>query len=514
MRLSILLERFEALREALRRRTAPLSRLCEFLLIRWPLYIALCLVFAALCFLPAALPMIGVAFEASWWWTLLTALAGLPVTLSAVYMLHPLPPSPGWDFSRQPLSSLGEAQVVLADTSLLTDGRREVLIALPLEPTPDLRKRPEAFSLGVAIAYTADVQSEETAQLMRNAAASLGVNLRNLTHLRPILGKTQLGSVPGVIVEDGRGRTSLFAGDPIELARMCEVIDGYRPRPITREDQSRIRAVTRELRGQGSLTLGFAAMDTVSGIESPIYLGMLALRDVISEDARLAVEALLEAGYSLQTQPIDKAYQPPMRLAALRQRLRLTDALYAPHVILSTDLLETGPLCIAAADHRHRRFDGPVLLAREWFGKMAGWLRLALGTALPLMLACVLGPANPLCCLGVNVLLTAGLIAAASDDARWDAAGLTLLTVALALRLFLLFAPVSAGAVMGLYAIAAAWVVSLHLARRWQLILACAAIGLIFTAMAWLLPGLSLLGGLMALLAGTLAGLAAGQLLR
>ena len=514
MRMDALRGKLRALREALYHLTAPLTRLCEFLLTRWPLYLALCAAFAALCFLPSALPMIGLTLEPSWWWTLLTALTGLPVLLGVVYMLHPLPPSPGWDFSRQPLSSLGEAQVVMADTSLLTDGQREILVAVPLEPTPELRKRPEAFSLGVAIAYTADLQNQETAPLLLDAAAALGVNLHNLIRLRPVVGKTQLGAVPGVIVEDGRGRTSLFAGDPIALAGMCEVIDGHRPRPITGEDQARIRAVTRDLRRQGSLTLGFAAMDTVSGIESPIYLGMLALRDVVSEDARLAVEALLEAGYSLQTQPIDEAYQPPMRLSALRQRLHLTDALYAPHVILSTDMLETSALCIAAADHRHRRFDGPVLLAREWFGKMAGWLRLTLGTALPLMLACVLGPVNPLCCLGIGVLLAAGISAAASDDTRWDAAGLTLLAVSLALRLFLFFAPVPAGAVMGLYAITAAWVVSLHLARRWQLVLACAVAGLLFAALAWLLPGLSLLGGLLALLAGTLAGLGAGQLIR
>lgn len=510
-----LLARIADLRELLLRLTDRLSRLCEFLLVYWPLYLALCLIFAAMCFLPAALPFIGMSFAPGWWWTLLASLMGLPVLLGAVYMLHQLPPSPGWRFSRQPLSSLGEAEVVMIDTSLLTDGQRETLIALPLEPTADLHKRPEALSLALATAYTAGLQNDETAAVLKATASVLGVQLDNLTRMRPIVGKTQLGAIPGVIVEDGKGKTSYFVGDPIALSGLCAGIDGLRPRPMTQEDQARVQGTVKAMRQQGALALGFAMMDDVSDMEGPVYLGLLSMRDVVSEDAAMAVQALQEAGYSLQAQPIDDAFPPPMRLAALRQRLGLTDRLYAPQVILSTTMLDTHALCIAAADHRHRRFDGPMLLAREWFGKVAAWLRLALGTALPLLLACALGSASPLYGLAACLLLGIALTSAASDDRRWDLASVTLMGVGLALRLFLLFVPaVSASGAMGLFVIIAAWVTSLHLSRRWQWTLICAALGVLLAAVGWILPGLSLLGGLLALLAGALAGFGAGQLLR
>lgn len=504
-----------AFRAWLYRSTAKLTRLCEFLLVHWPLYLLLCLVFAAATFLPALLPFVGLSFAGGWWCTLLAAATGLPVLLGLVYMLHPLPPSPGWRFSEQPLSSLGEAEVVLADTSLLTDGRRETLIALPIEPTGDLRKRPETASLSIAIAYTARLQNEETEAVLLDTAAALGVKLDSLTRLRPVIGKTQLGPMPGVIVEDGKGQTSYFVGDPIALSAMCAGIGGLHTQPMTAEDRERIKAVTLSLRQQGSLALGFAALGTSLGMEEPVYLGLLSLRDVISEDAAAAVNALLQAGYSLQAQPIDGDVRPPMRLAALRQRLGLTDALYEPQVILSTAMLDTRALCIAAADHRHRRFDAPLLLAREWFGKVAAWLRITAGTALPLLIACMIGPANPLCCLPVLGLLAFSLTAAASDDRRWDLAGGALLAVSLLTRLFLLFVPaVPTGAAMGLFATVAAWVLSLYLSHRWQVTLLCAGVGLLAVALVWGLPGLPLLGGLLALLAGALAGIGAGLLLR
>ena len=513
MRLDDLRGRIADLRERLRALTARLNRLCEFLLIRWPLYLLLCLIFAAACFLPALAALVGMPLPGGFLWVLAAVITALPVLLPLTYMLHPLPPSPGWRFSRQPLSSLSEAEIIMADTSLLTDGQQETLIALPLEPTADLRKRPEAFFLSLAIAYTARLQNPETEAVLLSAAAALGVQQDNLIRQRPVIGKTQLGPLPGVIVNDGKTQSSYFVGDPVTLSGLCASIDGHHPRAMTPADRERVRAVVGPIRQQGGLALGFARLD--AEMEGPVYLGFLSMRDVVSEDAAAAVKALLDAGYSLQAQPIDQRYDPPMRLAALRQRLGLTDVLYAPQVILSTDLIDTHALCIAAADHRHRRFDAPVLLAREWFGKTAAWLRIALGTALPLLVACLLGPANPLCCLGALSLLAVSLYSADSDDRRWDAAGLALLAVALPLRLFLLFAPaVSAGAAMGMFAIIAAWALSLHLSRRPMTTLLCACLGLIFSLMAWLLTGLTPLGALMALLAGALAGLVAGQLLR
>ena len=513
MRLNALRDRIDALREQLRSLTGSLDTLCEFLLIRWPLYLILCLVFAAACFLPALSGLVGLSLPGGFLWTLAAVLTALPVLLPLTYMLHPLPPSPGWRFSEQPLSSLGRAEVLMADTSLLTDGRQETLIALPLEPTADLRKRPEAFFLSVAIAYTAQLQNQETESVLLNTAAALGVRQENLTRLKPVIGQTQLGPIPGVIVSDGQSQCSYFAGDPIALSGLCLSIDGHRPRPITREDRAHIRMTAQSLRQQGSLALGFAMME--ADAEGPVYLGLMSMRDVVSEDAAAAVKALLDAGYSLQAQPIDDHYAPPTRLAALRQRLGLTDTLYAPQVILSTELMDTRALCIAAADHRHRRFDAPVLLAREWFGKVASWLRIALGTALPLLLAILLGPSSPLCCLGVLALLTVSLLSSGTDDSRWDAARLALLAVALPLRLSLLFLPaVSAGAAMGMFAIVAAWALSLHLSRRKTTTLICALTGLIFTLLSWLVPGLPLLGALLALLAGALAGVLAGLLLR
>ena len=515
MRPDDLRTKIDALRERLRDLTASLDRLSEFLLIRWPLYLLLCLIFAAACFLPALSAFVGMALPGGFLWTLVAALTALPVLLPLTYMLHPLPPSPGWRFSQQPLSTLGKAEVLMADTSLLTDGQQETLIALPLEPSADLRKRPEAVFLSMAIAYTARLQNEETEAVLLHTAAALGIQQDNLARLRPVVGQTQLGPIPGVIASDGKGQSSYFVGDPIALSELCSSIDGHHPRPLASEDRERISAVTQTLRQQGSLALGFAMLESDFDAEGPVYLGLLSMRDVVSDDAADAVKALREAGYSLQIQPIDDRFDPPMRLAALRQRLGLTDALYAPQAILSTSLIETPTLCIAAADHRHRRFDAPVLLAREWFGKVASWLRIALGTTLPLLLAVLLGSASPLCCLGILALNSVSLLSAGSDDSHWDIAGLALLAVALPLRLFLLLVPaISGGAAMGMFAIVSAWVLSLHLSRRVTITLICTLMGLIFTLMSWLLPGLPLLGALLALLAGALAGVLAGQLLR
>ena len=507
--------RLVSAREALFQLTARLARLCEFLLSRWSLFMALCLIFAALCFLPFGLELVGLSWSPSWWWLLSTALTGLPAFLCVAYMLHPLPPSPGWRFSQQPTSPLGQAEIVLVDTSLLTDGRKEILITLPLEPTPVLSTGPETLPLAQAIACTATLQNQETALILLDAAAAMGVSPEEMTRLHPLVDRTQLGPLPGVIIRDDEGLASYFVGDPIALSKLCDTMDGRHPRPLTREDRTSIAQFTQIVRQKGGLALGFAFMDAADLTRGPVYLGALSMRDVVSEDAELAVDALLEAGYHLQTQPIDERYEPPMRLAALRQHLWMTAELYAPHVILSTALLDTRALCIAAADRRHRRFDMPLLLAREWFSKVAAWLRLALGTALPLLLACVLGPAHPLHCLGMLALLGMGLASAASEDQQWDAACLVLLILGGLLRLFLIFAKaVPAGPAMGLFAVVAAWMLSLHLARRWRMILLCVLLGLLLLALCWLLPGLSLLGGLLAVLSGLLAGFSAGQLLR
>ena len=51
--------RLADVRERLRHLTAGLTRWCEFLLIHWPLYLLLCLIFAAACFLPALAGIVG-----------------------------------------------------------------------------------------------------------------------------------------------------------------------------------------------------------------------------------------------------------------------------------------------------------------------------------------------------------------------------------------------------------------------------------------------------------------------
>lgn len=503
----------ENLRKALNRQTAGLKRVCEFLLTHWPLYVLNGLLFLALCLGPLVFPMMKQPYAPSWWWTLLTGLTALPVMLGLVYMLHPIPPSPGWRFSQQPLSDLGDAQLVMVDTSLLTDGQRETLIALPLDQPAEPRRRPDALTLAAAMIYTASLQSDDVRPVLLEAARALGLNADHLLRYHPVTGETSLDACPGVVAKDGKRQAAYFAGDPLALARLCgNILDGS-VRPMTPDEFARVAAVSEALTRQGALTLGFATLDGASG--QPLYLGLFSMRDVVSPDAELAVQALLDAGYEVMTQPIDERFAPPMRLSALRQRLGLTGLLYAPQVILSTTLLDTSVMCIAAADHRHRRFDLPLLLAREWFGQMTAWLRLALGMALPLLLCCAAGPAHPLYCLAVIAPLTIALCASAADDRLWDAGGATLLAVGAALRIFLILAaPVGAGSVMGLYAVTAATTVALHLSRRWRTTALTTSAGVLALLLGWLIPRLPALSALLALLTGCLAGILAGQKLR
>lgn len=491
-------------RERLDRLARRFCPLCEFLLVCWPLYLLLCVLLAALC--------VAAALMTAWWLTALAALAALPVLLGAAYMLHPLPPCPGWEFSRQPLSRDGRAQVVLADTALLTEGRRETLIAVPWTFTDAPRRRPETVSLAVAMAYTAHLLPEDATPLATEAAASLGVQRANLLRLRPIEERGDLGSVPGVIVQDGKGRTAYYAGDPAALAELCDLALDGEARTMTAEDRAYIVEEAARRRSRGGLTVAYASLTAEA--TGPMFLGMLTLRDAVSDEAVEAVRALLDAGVSLQTQPIDTETPPPMRLAALRQTLGLTDALYEPQIILSPLLMDTRALSIAPSDDRHHRFDAPVLLLLEWFGKLDGWLTQAVALAGPLMFCCVTGPANALCCLAVGVMTAVGLLNADARPGRWQRAGAALLLTGLLLRAVLGIAMPGSGAAMGLYAMTAALTCGLGLSYRPRDGVILIGLSLVALPLGWLLPGISLTAGCVALAAGIAGGVLAARAFR
>ncbi len=494
-----------------------ITRLCEFMLSHALLYWGLAAIYLALCLRPVMMLAMTKEMPAdSVFWTLATALTGIPVLLGAVYMLRPLPPSPGWDFSRMVTSELAQAQVVLVDTALITRGRRCVHhLTQPFAPASSLRQSPGALSLAAAITYTAPFQPEEDQAALLEAADALGLRRENLLRYRPVEADTQLGSLPGVVVRDGKRRMAYFCGGAGDLCDMCGgVLDGS-VRAITDEDRAAIREVMLSLGQQGSRVLAFAFSDDASPITAPIFLGLAGIQDEICEDAARGAQALTENGVTLLTQPISDAFPPPLSLSALRRRLRSTEELYDPQVIISPDMLDTRALCISPVDHRHQNFDAPVMLAREWFSHMEAWLRVSLCATLPLMIACALGAVNPLWCLAILLQIAPALC---TMDHRFreslPALALPLLACGLGWGFVLLTSPAFAAGAMTLCCATSALVISLHLCGRWQMMLLCISFGLMFLPLAALLHALPVMVATFALLAGILAGFLSGQLIR
>lgn len=508
------------LRKSQRRRArlhARLTQFCEFILRHGVIYWGLVLLFLALCLGPLLiLAMTKEAPASSILWTLAAGLTGIPVLLGAVYMLRPVPPSPGWDFSRMVTSELAEANVVLVDTALITRGRRCVHhLTQPVAPAASLRQSPGALSLAAAMTYTAHFQQPEDEQALLEAADALGLRRANLLHYRPVETDTRLGNLPGVVVRDGKRRMAYFCGGAGDLCDMCGgILDGS-VRALTDEDRAAIREAMLDLGHQGSRVLAFAFSDDTSDITAPIFLGLAGIQDEICEDAAHAAQTLLADGVTLITQPISDAFPPPLSLSALRSRLGTTEELYDPQVIISPDMLDTRAMSISPVDQRHQNFDAPVMLAREWFSHMEAWLRVSLCAALPLMLCCSVGSLHPLWCLAFLLQLAPALC---TMDPRYRAGMGSLLlpfgACTLGWAFVLLTTPAHAAGAMALICAAAALTLSLHLCGRWQMTLLCIGFGLILLPLAWLLHGLPLMTGGFSVLTGILSGVLGGQLIR
>ena len=494
-----------------------LTRLCEFILRHGAMYWGLAVLFLALCLGPVMILAMTKEMPApSILWPLAAGLTGIPVLLGAIYMLRPVPPSPGWEFSRMVTSELAEAKVVLVDTALITRGRRCVHhLTQPIAPAASLRQSPGTLSLAAAMTYTAHFQQAEDEQALLEAADALGLRRGNLLHYRPVETDTRLGSLPGVVVRDGKRRMAYFCGGAGDLCDMCGgILDGS-VRILTDEDRAAIREAMLELGRQGSRVLAFAFSDDTSKITAPIFLGLAGIQDEICEDAASAAQTLLQDGVTLITQPISEAFPPPLSLSSLRSRLDSTEELYDPQVIISPDMLDTRAMCISPVDHRHQNFDAPVMLAREWFSHMEAWLRVSLCASLPLMLCCSLGMLNPLWCLAFLLQLSPALCT--MDHRFREGTGALLLpfiTCSLGWVFVLVATPAYAPGAMALICASSALALSLHLSGRWQMTLLCIGLGLILLPLAWLLYGLPLMTAGFALIAGILAGVIGGQLIR
>lgn len=488
--------------------------LCEWILLRSVVAWALAILLTVLSFsTPAASIVLKARALPPVWLTLLQAALALPATLCLVYMLRPLPPTPGWRYSRQPLSSLQDAQIITVDTSLLISGRRIVSIALPFEPKAALRKHPRSLSLSTAMAYTIDQANPEDRKSLLEAVSAMGLNRSMLLRYHPVTEESQLDMLTGAVVDQRDRRMTWYTGDVNVLAGLCQGIQDGHARPITEEDRTRLHDGMMALARQGCRVFGYAVADDGAELTGPIFLGMAAMADELIPEAVEACEALLKEGVTLQTQPIDNQALPPIHLAALRSRLKLHGAPYAPHVIISTKPTDTAAISLFPTDHRHYNFDRPLLLAREWFSMLEQRLQLTLGCLLPLLLACLIGPVEPLCVLAACLMLVPGVVLAEKLTMN-NLQVILPCALAVAVRVVVQIAvPGMAGDVMALFVLIAALVRSLSLCTRWQMAVTALGSGLIFLALAVVVAALASGASLLAMAFPFLGGLLAGWLM-
>lgn len=487
-----------------------LTYLCEHILLREAIYWIMVGVLIIVSLITPGASLLGKArFLPPLWLSALVALVSIPMVLAAVYLLCPLPPTPGWQYSRQPLSTLRYAEVVLVDSALLLRGRKITAITLPFTPRTELRMRPESLLLATAMAYTAGYAAEEDQPPLLEAVAALGLNRELLLRYHPASDAPAVGSLAGCVVCQKERRMTYYAGAVNELLPLCIGLHDGKPRTMTGEDRARLHQTVFHLGEQGARTIGYAVMDEGAEIIGPVFLGMAALSDELIPEAVAACEALQKEGICLQTQPIDPLALPPVHLASLRTRLKLHTSPYAPHVIVSSEPVNEAAIRLFPADARHFNFDRPLILAREWFARLEERLHLTLLCLLPLMLACILGPVEPLCISAACLMLLAGT---ARTDRLHMGRLQTLLPclLAAAVRIVLQIAvPTMAGDLMALFVLAAALVRSLTLAAGWKLMLTALGLGLFALVLALvtalLSSGASLLGCAFPLLGGVLA---------
>lgn len=184
---------------------------------------------------------------------------------------------------------------VVVDECLMAGERTVTQVCLPLSPEPRLSLRAGSGTLLLAAAMTvmADTVPDEAALL--SLAATLGFTPDKFLRSCPVLTETALGSVPGRIVRDGKGRRAYFLGDPAMLAPLCRRIWDGGDRPMTGEDLQRLPCS-----GGAQYALATAPMDGDTPGEAT-YLGSLLVEDAPCPAMLAALDTLRSQGMAVIT---------------------------------------------------------------------------------------------------------------------------------------------------------------------------------------------------------------------
>lgn len=179
---------------------------------------------------------------------------------------------------------------VVADDSLLTGCRGVTRILLPLSPVPHLSLRAGSGTLLLAAAMTVMADTVPDAPALLTLAATIGFTPEKFLRGCPVLADTTLGSVPGRIVRDGKGRRAYFLGAPDALAPLCGHIWDGGERPMTGDDLQRL-----PLSGGAEYALATAPVEGDTPGEAT-YLGSLLVEDVPCPAMLSAMDALRSQG--------------------------------------------------------------------------------------------------------------------------------------------------------------------------------------------------------------------------
>ncbi|MGN0762324.1 MAG: hypothetical protein ACI4MK_03005 [Aristaeellaceae bacterium] len=180
---------------------------------------------------------------------------------------------------------------VVVDECLMAGERTVTQVCLPLSPEPRLSLRAGSGTLLLAAAMTvmADTVPDEAALL--SLAATLGFTPDKFLRGCPVLQETALGSVPGRIVRDGKGRRAYYLGDVAALSCQCSRIWDGGERPMTMDDLHQIRCIDGD-----QYALATAPVDGDTPGEAT-YLGSLLVENTPCRDTLSALEALTHQGF-------------------------------------------------------------------------------------------------------------------------------------------------------------------------------------------------------------------------
>lgn len=181
----------------------------------------------------------------------------------------------------------------VVDGSLLVRGRAVTGVYAPLSPSLQLSLRTGSGTLLMAAALTvmADTVPDQPALLA--LASTLGFTPEKFLRGCPVLADTVLGSVPGRVVRDGRGRRAYFLGDAAVLAPLCSRIWDGGDRPLTGDDLRHLPCP-----GGAHYALATAPMNGDTPGEAT-YLGSLLVEDAPCPAMLSALDRLRREGMEI-----------------------------------------------------------------------------------------------------------------------------------------------------------------------------------------------------------------------